>query len=218
METLEDAVKRLILEEYGSIRNFSDAADIPTSSIYSALSRGLKNTRTETADKIYRTLNLDWSTVDSEDFSTLQVKQCTEPYFVEVGVVSEIAAGVPIELTECDYTFPCPRVIHEAHPHSRWYKVVGNSWNKKIPNGCLALVDFDLREPMNDRTPFAVCVNGYTATIKSIQKLENGYRLLPNSWDETIRPLTFDYNNQDTDEVTIMGEVVYATFPFDYEV
>lgn len=138
--------------------------------------------------------------------------------FVEIGVVSEIAAGIPIELMECDYTFPCPRVIAEQHPNSRWYKVVGSSWNKKIPNGCLALVDFDLREPLNDQTPFAVCVNGYTATIKGVQKLENGYRLMPNSWDETNRPIIFDYNEDGTDEVTIMGQVVYATFPFDYEV
>lgn len=138
--------------------------------------------------------------------------------FVEIGVASDIAAGVPIELTECDYTFPCPRVIAEQHPNSRWYKVVGDSWNRKIPNGCLALVDFDRKEPLNDRVPFAVCVNGYSATIKGVQKLGNGYRLVPNSWDETITPLTFDYNKDDTEEVTIMGEVVYATFPYDYEV
>lgn len=138
--------------------------------------------------------------------------------FIEIGVVSDIAAGVPIELTECDYTFPCPRVIAEKHPNSRWYKVVGDSWNRKIPNGCLALVDFDRKEPLNDRVPFAVCVNGYSATIKGVQKLGNGYRLIPNSWDETITPLTFDYNKDDTEEVTIMGEVVYATFPYDYEV
>lgn len=138
--------------------------------------------------------------------------------YIEIPVVSDIAAGTPIELLECDFTFPCPKVIATAHPNSRWYRVVGNSWNRKIPAGCLALVDFDLREPFNDRTPFAVCVNGYKATIKGVQKLENGYKLLPNSWDETILPITFDYNVDGTDEVTIMGEVVYATFPFDYEV
>lgn len=218
METLEEAVKRLIIAKYGSVRNFSSVTGIPHSSIYSALSRGLKNTRTETTDKIYRTLNIDWSTVDTDDFTTLQVKENKESDFVEIGVASDIAAGVPIELTECDYTFPCPRVIAEQHPNSRWYKVVGDSWNRKIPNGCLALVDFDRKEPLNDRVPFAVCVNGYSATIKGVQKLGNGYRLIPNSWDETITPLTFDYNKDDTEEVTIMGEVVYATFPYDYEV
>ena len=136
--------------------------------------------------------------------------------YVDIPIYGEIAAGTPIEMIEVDYTFPCPRVIKNEHPNSGWLKVRGDSYNRDIPNGYLALVDFDMREP-NEHDPFAVCVNGYAATIKKVKKLANGFELIPNSYDPTFVPVIYDYNKGDTDEITIIGQVVYATMPFDYE-
>lgn len=86
-----------------------------------------------------------------------------------------------------------------------------------LPNGCLALVDFDMKEP-NEHDPFAVCVNGYSATVKRVKRLANGFELIPNSYDPTYIPTVFDYNKHDTEEITITGQVVWATMPFDYEI
>ena len=58
--TLEDALRSLIKEKYGSIPHFAEVIDVPANSVYNALNRGLKNTRTELTDKIYRELNIDW--------------------------------------------------------------------------------------------------------------------------------------------------------------
>jgi repressor LexA len=138
------------------------------------------------------------------------------PAFINLPVLGEIAAGTPIDMMEINDEHPCPTAIAREHPNSGWLKVKGDSYNKKLPNGCLALVDFDKTEPL-ENTPFAVCVNGYSATIKNIKQLANGFELIPNSYDPTYTPKIYDYNKDDTEEITIIGQVVYATFPLDWE-
>lgn len=137
--------------------------------------------------------------------------------YVDAPVYGEIAAGVPIEMAEMDSTFPVPMRIRAKYPDSGLVRVEGDSFNRRLPNGCLALIDFSQREP-NERDAFAVCVNGYKATIKRVKRLANGYELMPYSYDPTYAPIIYDYNRDDTEEVTIMGKVVWATMPFDYEI
>lgn len=137
--------------------------------------------------------------------------------FRNVPVYGEIAAGEPLYMWEIDRHAPVPTEVMRRHPKAFLTKVVGDSMNRKIPNGYYALVDPDEKEP-NERDPFAVCVNGDTATIKRVRQLANGYELVPDSYDPTCLPIIYDYNNEDTEVVTIMGKVVYAVMPFDYEI
>lgn len=136
--------------------------------------------------------------------------------YVPVPVLGEIAAGDPIEAIEIDKTFPVPQEIIKQHPRAFLLRVSGDSYNRKIPNGYYALVDPDDVEP-NEKDPFAVCVNGNTATIKRVKRLSNGFELIPNSYDPTYTPIIYDYNRDDTALVTIIGKVVWATMPFDYD-
>lgn len=137
--------------------------------------------------------------------------------YIDIPIYGEIAAGVPIEMAEIDDTFPVPRKIVDKYPESGLLRVVGDSYNRSIPNGYFALVSFADKEP-NEHDPFAVCVNGHCATIKRVKQLANGFELIPNSYDPTYVPKIYDYNKEDTDEVTIIGKVVWATMPFDYEI
>ena len=136
--------------------------------------------------------------------------------FIELPVMGEITAGTPIDMTEIIDNHPCPKQIADKHPNSGWLRVEGDSYNRSIPNGCYTLIDFDMKEP-NEHSPFAVCVNGHSATIKKVKRLANGYELIPNSYDPTYLPIIYDYNKEDTEEITIIGQVVYAAFPFDWE-
>lgn len=137
--------------------------------------------------------------------------------YVSVPIYGEIAAGTPIEMMEINSEFPIPAKIKEDHPNCGLVRVEGDSFNRSIPTGYLALIDFDQKEP-NERDAFAVCVNGYAATIKRVKRLANGFELIPNSYDPTYIPKVYDYNQNDTDEITIIGKVVWATMPFDYEI
>lgn len=88
--------------------------------------------------------------------------------------------------------------------------------NHIIPNGCYALIDPCLGVD-NDNAPYAACVSGFDATIKRVKKLENGFKLVPDSTDPTFPVQTFSYNEPGTKEVTIIGRVVWHVIPFDWD-
>lgn len=137
--------------------------------------------------------------------------------WIEIPFYGSIAAGTPIEMVDRAETYLVPPEIAKKHPHSGVMIVRGNSWNREIPDGYCIVVDFDIIEPENDREPFAVCIDGDTATVKAIQKLENGIRLIPNSYDPTITSIVFDYAKDDNSFVTTLGKVVWAFAPFNYK-
>lgn len=135
---------------------------------------------------------------------------------VDVPSYGAIAAGTPIEMVEVEDTQPVPVKVHNRFPNAFLLKVEGESMNRILPNGSYALVDPDQKEPISGK-PYAVCVNGYDATIKRVVKLSNGFELTPDSTDPTFRPTVYDYNEPGTDPVTIIGRVVYYVLPFDWE-
>jgi repressor LexA len=153
----------------------------------------------------------------SSDYILMQDDTPSADGYVNTPIYGEIAAGTPIDMMEIDAKFPVPLKIRDAHPNCGLLRVCGDSFNRSIPNGYYALIDFDQKEP-NERDAFAVCVNGYAATIKRVKKLANGFELIPYSYDPTYTPTVYDYNKDDTDEITIIGKVVWATMPFDYEI
>lgn len=137
--------------------------------------------------------------------------------FRHVPVYGAIAAGSPIEMQEVERHAPVPEKVMGEHPRAFLLRVEGDSVNRRILNGYYALVDPDEVEPTNDRDLYAVCVNGDSATIKRYKGLANGCELLPDSYDPTYRPIVFDYGEDDTPTVTIIGQVVYAVMPFDFD-
>lgn len=212
--TLEDALRSLIKEKYGSIPHFAETIDVPANSVYNALNRGLKNTRTELTDKIYRELNIDWDTARLDDFKELRLKDMSSS-FVDVPLLGSIAAGTPMEMVETDENHPVPTKVMEQYPDAKLLKVKGSSMNRILPDGCYALVD-PCDDVDRDNQPYAVCVNGYDATIKRVHKLANGFELVPDSTDPTYKPKVYDYGEPGTETVTVIGRVVYYVLPFDW--
>ncbi len=106
--------------------NFAESLDIPPTSIYNALNRGLANTRTELTDKIYRKLNIDWGTAKLDnDFRGLRLKS-HESDFTDVSLYGSIAAGIPIEMVESETLHPVPTAIHRRYPEAFLLKVEGD--------------------------------------------------------------------------------------------
>lgn len=136
--------------------------------------------------------------------------------FVDVPLYGSIAAGTPIEMHAVDSSHPVPTKVREKYPDSFLLKVEGDSMNRVLPNGCYALVDPRQTADCNG-APYAVCVNGYDATIKRVRKLNNGFELVPDSNDPTYEKKTYNYNEPDTDTITVIGRVVYYVLPFDWD-
>lgn len=135
---------------------------------------------------------------------------------VDVPLYGSIAAGTPIEMLDIEGTQPVPTKVHDKYPDAFLLKVEGESMNRVLPNGCFALVD-PCKEIDRDNEPYAVCVNGHDATIKRVKQLANGFQLIPDSDDPTYTTKTFNYNEEGTEQITIIGRVVYYVLPFDWE-
>ncbi len=135
--------------------------------------------------------------------------------FYDAPLYGAIAAGTPIEMIESEGTFPIPMAKHEEYPDAFLLRVEGESMNRVLPNGCYALVD-PCRDVERDNQPYAVCVNGYDATIKRVRKLNNGFMLDPDSTDPTFKPAIYDYGVEGTETITPIGRVVYYVLPFDW--
>lgn len=136
--------------------------------------------------------------------------------FIDVPLYGSIAAGTPIEMVPIDDTYPVPTKVRNKFPDSFLLKVEGESMNKILPNGCYALID-PCKDISKDNDPYAVCVNGYNATIKRVKKLANGFQLVPDSTDPTYPVQTFNYIEPNTETITVIGKVVWYCIPFDWE-
>ena len=136
---------------------------------------------------------------------------------VDVPLYGSIAAGTPMEMIASESSQPVPIEVQCRYPSAFLLRVRGESMNRVLPNGCFALIDPEQREPVNCKA-YAVCVNGYDATIKRVRRLQNGFELAPDSLDPTYKPTVYDYGEPGTDTVTIIGRVVYYVLPFDWEV
>lgn len=215
MRKLEEEVRALIEKNYGSVNAFAKKNGIPTNSVYNALSRGFTNTRTELTDSILRSLKVDWNSVKSEPFTGLKLKDESNDGFVDVPVYGAIAAGTPIDMIPVENKHPVPKAVLDKHPKSFLLRVEGESMNRILPNGCYALID-PCQTAECDGDPYAVCVNGYSATIKRVKKLNNGFKLMPDSNDPTYTSKTYNYNEEGTEEITVIGRVVYYVLPFDW--
>lgn len=135
---------------------------------------------------------------------------------VEVPLYGAIAAGTPIEMIPVENSQPVPSEVRRRYPSAFLLKVEGDSMNRILPNGCYALVD-PCEAVEHNGAPYAVCVNGYDATIKRVNKLNNGFELAPDSNDPTYSKQVFNYNEPGTQTITVIGEVVYFVLPFDWE-
>ena len=62
---------------------------------------------------------------------------------VDVPFYGAIAAGTPIEMIDVGETMPIPGHIYNAYPDSFLLRVSGESMNRCIPDGCIALIDPD---------------------------------------------------------------------------
>ncbi len=135
--------------------------------------------------------------------------------WTDVPLYGAIAAGKPIEMIEVEERFPIPSTMHDRYPEAFLLKVSGSSMNRVIPNGSYALVN--PTKDVVDGKVYAVCVNGFDATIKRVRKLNNGFELSPDSTDPTYVSKTFNFNEPGTETVTVIGRVVYYVLPFDWD-
>ena len=176
----------------------------------SAWECGESTPRKTNVEKIIAALpNLQFDDIMSEDRGFAKKVNGSKPHgFLQVPLHGRVAAGIPIEMLEVDDTSEAPARYVDDDPDAFMVRVIGDSMNRSINDGMFALVSPKYTEP-NDHDMFLVTVNGYDATIKRVRKLANGIELIPDSYDPTYRPKVYDFNEEDTPAIKILGKVVW---------
>lgn len=134
-----------------------------------------------------------------------------------VPLLGSISTDTPIEMINVEETYDIPSEIHDKYPQAFLLKVVDDSMNRVLPNGCYALIN-PYKEAIESMKAYAVCVDDFDATIQRVKPLSNGYELIPDSIDPTFRPQIFDFNEVDAQSVSIIGEVIWYLVPFGFEI
>ena len=212
MGKLEEDIKSSIEFHYGSIPKFAKEIGMSPQTIYSVLKSGITGGSVKTVLPILSALGYDSNWIIKNRL--IEVGKVGNE-FIDVPLLGSIAAGTPIEMVETDKSHPVPAKVMERYPDAKLLEVKGSSMNRILPDGCYALVD-PCDNVERDNQPYAVCVNGYDATIKRVRKLDNGFELAPDSTDPTFKPKVYDYGEEGTEEITVIGRVVYHVLPFDW--
>ena len=212
MGKAEEIIRDMINDRYGSVRKFADCINVPNTTLYTTLERGIRATNSvDVVLKMFKELNLD---VDALVGGMVRYKNA-DPDYVDVPLYGTIAAGTPIEMNPVDDYFPVPRPIAEKYPDGFLLEVKGTSMDRKLPDGCYAFID--PKAELASGRVYALNVNGYDATIKRMVVLENGFELQPDSTDPTHKTKVYDYGEPDTEQIRVIGRVVYHLVRFDFE-
>lgn len=86
-------------------------------------------------------------------------------------------------------------------------QVNGESMNKRIPNGYVAVFAKDIEPESGDVV--AVLIDGQDAMIKVFRRTSQAVIFQPDSWLQTFQ--TYTYHKDDEQDYRIIGKLLYAT-------
>ncbi|MGN0038194.1 MAG: LexA family protein, partial [Coriobacteriales bacterium] len=101
-----------------------------------------------------------------------------------------------------------------AFPQAFFLRVNGESMNRVLPNGCLALIDPLQREPLSGAI-FALRVDASEATVKRLRLEGSTLTLLPCSTDPSFEETELSWTAESQASVQILGRVVWYCLPPD---
>lgn len=130
---------------------------------------------------------------------------------VPMPLLGSITAGVPLEMIPVLERVNVPREIAETYPNAFLLRVSGDSMNKVVPSGALALID--PTEEIKNGDIAAVAVNGYDATLKRFYKFQDGITLEPESYNPDITTQFYSSKEQEYNPIHLKGKLVWYMAP-----
>lgn len=130
-------------------------------------------------------------------------------------VYGSIAAGQPLEMIPDKIRFTIPDHLADRYPEAFYLKARGESMNRRIPNGSYVLINPSAE--IIDGKVYAVSIEGQDATLKRVRMTNGRVELQPDSFDETFKPIVFNDPIAQHNSIKVIGQAVWLTTPFDYE-
>lgn len=205
---LENKIKDLIIEKYGSIRQFSFKIGLPYTTIDSILKRGIDNSNVSNVIKMCKALNisidksLEHQELMSLDFDngTLIDVDCET---IQIPVLGTIKAGIAIEAQEniLEYV-DIPKDWVKGGKTFYGLKISGDSMFPKYNESDIVIFEHTEDYILAQNKDCAVMVNGFDATFKNVTITEMGITLVP-----------LNLNNSDNYQPTFYSKEQIATLP-----
>ena len=208
---LEDELKKIIINKYGSIRQFSLKIDIPYTTIDSILKRGIDNSNVGNVIKICRELNISVDNLieNNKIISNLHFDNAN-PYpidlvtdSIQIPVLGMIKAGIPIDSQQDIIEYiDIPKEWTKGNKKYYGLKISGDSMYPKYRENDIVIFEHTEDLLQAQKKDCAVMVNGFDATFKNVTITENGITLVP-----------LNINNSDNYQPTFYNKEQISSLP-----
>lgn len=189
---IEESIRKLIIEKYGSMRQFSIEINVPNTTIDSILKRGVYNSNVENVIKICKGLDISVDKLIDENMVVKNIEIQNEENNVEmIPVFGTIKAGIPIESQSdiIDYV-DIPKKWTMGNKKFFSLKISGDSMIPKYqPNDTVIFEQNEDIEAYKNKD-VAVMINGTESTFKKILINEQGIVLVPYNSDYEMMMFT----------------------------
>lgn len=209
---LEEQIKNLIIEKYGSVRRFSLKIGVPYTTIDSILKRGIDNSNVSNVIKMCKALDLsiDKTIENNALISNLALSNISpieidiENDMLQIPVYGTIKAGIPIE-AQSDITeyVDVPRSWVKGGKKFYGLKISGDSMYPKYLENDIVILEQNDDNTIYNGKDCAVMINGSEATFKKVLLNEQGLVLQP--YNTAYDIMMFSKEQVETLPIKIVG-------------
>lgn len=183
---LEDKLKNLIIDKFGSVRQFAINIDIPYTTVDSILKRGIDNSNVGNVIKMCKALNISIDSLldNKEIISNLNFDNAdiinVDSDIIKIPVYGTIKAGIPIESQAdiIDYV-DIPKEWTIGNKKFYGLKISGDSMFPKYNENDIVIFEQNDDYELYNGKDVAVMINGTESTFKKILVNEQGIVLQP---------------------------------------
>lgn len=183
---LEEQLKNIIVEKFGSVRQFAFKIDIPYTTVDSILKRGIDNSNVGNVIKMCKALEISIDNLldNHEIISNLALNNIVptdiDNNVIKIPVYGTIKAGIPIESQSdiIDYV-EIPKDWINGGKKFYGLKISGDSMFPKYSENDIVIFEQNDDYELYNGKDVAVMINGTESTFKKILVNEQGIVLQP---------------------------------------
>lgn len=211
---LEENLRNLIINKYGSIRQFAFNIKIPYTTVDSILKRGIDNSNVGNVIKICKALNISIDNlIDSKEIiSTLSFDNASiidiPSDSIQIPVLGTIKAGIAIEAQQDIIEYiEIPKEWANGGKLFYGLRISGDSMYPKYQENDIVIFERTYDINLANKKDCAVMVNGFDATFKNVTITENGITLVPLNLNnqDNYQPTFYDKEQIESLPVKIIG-------------
>lgn len=207
---LEEKLKAIIIEKYGSVRQFALTIDIPYTTVDSILKRGIDNSNVGNVIRMCKALDISIdglldnreiiSNLTFDNAVTVDISNET----IQIPVLGTIKAGIAIEAQEDILEYiDVPKDWLKGGKKFYGLKISGDSMTPKYNENDIVIFEQTEDYVIANNKDCAVMVNGYDATFKYVTISEDGITLIPLNINNQDHYIPTFYNKEQIEQLPV---------------